>query len=200
MLQAFGTDGELALENALATSFPNAQHLRCFLHFHQNIEHKLKELNVPKPVALEIIKDIMGSPTQLQRGIVDAEDETKMDAMLLRLKSRWNEFETPYNSPPFFYNWFVKHCHDNVAKFMLQGVRTRAGLGSPPSPYYTNEVESKNKLLKEAVQYKSSQLPDFIEKMKNLMQEQRQEIERAVIGAGEYRLRDQYKCLAVDAS
>ena len=123
-----------------------------------------------------------------------------MDAMLLRLKSRWNEFETPYNSPPFFYNWFVKHCHDNVAQFMLQGVRTRAGLGSPPSPYYTNEVESKNKLLKEAVQYKSSQLPDFIEKMKNLMQEQRKEIERAVIGAGEYRLRDQYKCLAVDAS
>ena len=61
MVQAFGTDGELALENALATSFPNAQHLRCFLHFRQNIEHKLKELNVPKPVALEIIKDIMGS-------------------------------------------------------------------------------------------------------------------------------------------
>ena len=65
---------------------------------------------------------------------------------------------------------------------MLQDIREKAGLGSPPTPYYTNEVESKNKLLKEEVQYKSSQLPDFVEKMKKLMEGQRQEIERAIIG------------------
>lgn len=199
-LLAFGTDGELALENALAASFPKAQHVRCFLHFRQNIERKLKELNIPKPVVLEIVKDIMGCPTQLQRGLVDADNEMKMDIMLSGFESRWNEFEKPYNSPPLFYNWFMKYCHDKVAKYMLQDVRIKAGLGSPPSPYYTNEVESKNKVLKEAVEYKSSQLPDFIDKMKALMHEQRLEIERAVISTGEYRLRDQYQNLAVDSS
>ena len=32
-LKVFGTDGELALENALKAIFPIAQYVRCFLHF-----------------------------------------------------------------------------------------------------------------------------------------------------------------------
>lgn len=160
-LKAFGTDGELALENALKATFPMAQHVRCFLHFRGNLERKLCELNVPSTISSEIIRDIMGCPTQLQLGLVDAENALKMDGMLKQFESRWNELERPYNSPPSFYAWFLKHCRENVAKYMLQDVREKAGLGSPPSPYYTNEVESKNKVLKEEVQYKSSQLPDL---------------------------------------
>ena len=87
-------------------------------------------------------------------------------------KSRWNELEKPYNSPPFFYDRFMKHCHDILVKYMLRDVRQKAGLGDLPSPYYTNEVESKNKILKEAVSYKSTQLPEFVNKMKDLMVEQ----------------------------
>ena len=45
---------------------------------------------------------------------------------------------------------------------MLPECRTRAGLGSPPLPYYTNEVESKNKVLKDEVDHKKLQLPDFV--------------------------------------
>ena len=32
-IRAFGTDGEQALENVLASAFQSAQHVRCFLHF-----------------------------------------------------------------------------------------------------------------------------------------------------------------------
>ena len=140
----------------------------------------------------------MGCPTQLQLGLVDAGNALKMDGMLKQFESRWNELERPYNSPPSFYAWFLKHCRENVAKYMLQDVREKAGLGSP-SPYYTNEVEYKNKVLKE-VQYKSSQLPDFIHKMRRLMEEQKLEIEHAVIGAGEYRIRSEYDYLVVESS
>ena len=108
--------------------------------------------------------------------------------------------EKPYNSPPSFYHWFVKHCKDVVARHMICDVRERAGLGSPPEPYYTNAVESKNKLLKEEVQYKSSQLPDFVEKMKRMMLDQRQEVERAVANSGEYRLAPGIQKFAVDQS
>ena len=155
-LQAYGTNGELALENALATTFPQAQHVRCFLHFRDNIQRKLRELGVPQSVSCEIVKDIMGCPSQLQLGLVDSESVDKMDDLLARFERRWNEFEKPYNSPPFFHSWFVKHCRNTVAKYMLPTVREKAGLGSPPTPYYTNEVELKNKVLKEEVQYKSS--------------------------------------------
>ena len=199
-LQAFGTDGELALENAFMATFPRAQHIRCFLHFRGNVERKLQDLGVPRSVLGEIVKDIMGCPTQLQHGLVDAESAEKLDDMLSGLARRWNEFEKPYNSPPSFHSWFIRHCRDNVVNCMLQDVREKAGLGSPPTPYYTNEVESKNKLLKEEVEYKSSQLPEFLEKMKRLMEGQKQEIERAIIGSGEYRLRKEYHNLAVESS
>ena len=98
-LQAYGTDGELALENALATTFPQAQHVRCFLHFRDNIQRKLRELK-----SCMIVKDIMGCPSQLQLGLVDSES---VDDLLARFERRWNEFEKPYNSPPFFHSWFV---------------------------------------------------------------------------------------------
>ena len=199
-LKAFGTDGELALENALKATFPMAQHVRCFLHFRGNIERKLQELNLPRSASSEIVHDIMGSPMQLQHGLVDAKTVEEMDDMLKRFESRWNELEKPYNSPPFFHTWFLKHCHKTVSECMLPTIREKAGLGSPPSPYYTNEVESKNRILKEAVQYKSSQLPEFVDKMKGLMEEQRREIERAVIGSGEYRLRKEYHHLTVEPS
>ena len=94
-LKAFGTDGELALENALASTFPCAHHVRCFLHFRGNIERKLDELTIPRAVASEIIKDVMGCPTQLQHGLVDADSADKLDEMLTRFKARWNELEKP---------------------------------------------------------------------------------------------------------
>ena len=58
-------------------TFPNAQHVRFFLHFKGNIEQKLWELNVSSSV-----KDIMGNPSQLQRGLVDAESTEKLEERL----------------------------------------------------------------------------------------------------------------------
>ena len=101
-LHCFGTDGEAALVNALSTVFPHAIHLRCFLHFRGNIEAKLRQLNLPQSVAKEFIYDIFGNVSQLQQGLVDAEDETKLDSMLTSFQSTWNEREAPFNSPPNF--------------------------------------------------------------------------------------------------
>jgi len=86
--------------NALSTVFPHAIHLRCFLHFRGNIEAKLRQLNLPQSVAKEFIYDIFGNVSQLQQGLVDAEDETKLDSMLTSFQSTWNEREAPFNSPP----------------------------------------------------------------------------------------------------
>ena len=67
-IKAFGKDGELALQNALSATFANAQHVRCFLYFKDNVERKLQELNFPSLIRAEITKDVMGNPLQLQYG------------------------------------------------------------------------------------------------------------------------------------
>lgn len=170
------------------------------MHFKGNIEHKLRELNIPSSVAAEIVKDIMGNPSQLQHGFVYAESTEQLDEHLTSFSKRWNEFEKPYNSPPFFHAWFLKHCREVVAKFMLPNVRTKAGLGCPPAPYYTNEVESKNKILKDEVEHRHTDLPDFVDKMRALLEEQRPEVEHAIIAIGEYRIKSKYSNLAVEHS
>lgn len=135
-MKAFCTD---ALENALAATFLCANHVRYYLHFRGNIERKLDELRMPCAAGSEIVKDVMGCPTKLQCGLVKSAEI--FGEMLTGLKARWNELEKPYNSPQVFHGWFVKHCSENVVKYMLPSVRENAGLGSPLLPYYTNEVE-----------------------------------------------------------
>ena len=61
-------------------------------------------------------------------------------------------------------------------------------MGSPPAPYYTNDIESKNNILKQHLQHKASQLTEFVESMKALITEQHSEIEKAVAMYGEYRV------------
>ena len=196
-VKSFGTDGELALANALKSCFPSAIHLRCFLHFKGNIERKLYELQIPSNVAKEYVADIMGRPTRFQLGLVDARNSAHLDEMLVKIRKVWNEREKPYNSPPIFHTWFLQYQRDIISQSMVQEVRIKAGLGNPPIPYYTNEVESKNYVLKQHVAYKASALPNFVDNMKDLFRQQKLEIERAMIGQGEYRLQTDYESYCI---
>ena len=51
---------------------------------------------------------------------------------------------------------------------MLSPVREKAGLGSPPSPFYTNMCECLNSVLHEKVHYKASEWHKFNESMRDL--------------------------------
>ena len=92
-LKCFGTDGEDALVEALSTAFSGAVHLRCFLHFRGNIEEKLRKLRIPSVAAKAFVHDILGNPTELELGLVDADDEIELDSMLDSLKAVWNDRE-----------------------------------------------------------------------------------------------------------
>jgi len=54
--------------------------------------------------------------------------------------------------------------------------------------YYTNDIESKNSILKQHLQHKASQLQEFVESMKIFITKQRSEIEKAVAKYDEYRV------------
>ena len=160
--------------------FPKAVHLRCFLHFRQNIEHKLQEFGVSSAVIKEYRRDIFGDPQSLQVGLVDVSSKSELESKLASLEKKWNDLEKPFHSPPQFYEWFQEHSLDMIADCMIRPLQEQVGLGSPPAPYYTNDIESKNNILKQHLQRKASQLPEFVESMKALITEQRSEIEKAV--------------------
>lgn len=47
----------------------------------------------------------------------------------------------------------------------MADVRLNAGLGNPPEPFYTNEPESANALIKRSVQFKETEMAEFCVKM-----------------------------------
>ena len=57
---AYLTDSEEELYRAMNFSFPQALHLRCFNHFHDNCKDKLKASNVPEQVQKEFLYDVCG--------------------------------------------------------------------------------------------------------------------------------------------
>ena len=83
---------------------------------------------------------------------------------------------------------------------MLKPVREECGLGCPPEPFTTNASESIKAMLKRKLEYKRSELPVFIDKVKELVNEQQKELERAVIGRGKYQLKQEYQYLQVTES
>ena len=198
-LIAFGTDGEKALSSAFSAVFNKAVHLRCFLHFKGNLESRLREYNIPKHFQVEFLRDIFGDPTNAQDGLVDAKSDEDFEGIMVNLHSVWDERERIYNNPPQFFAWFVKNCKSNVKETMLKQQRVKAGLGNPPEPFYTNDVESQNRVIKHQMNYKAQELPEFISSMKEVVLTQRKEIEKAAANIGEYRLTSEYRNLATDS-
>ena len=83
---------------------------------------------------------------------------------------------------------------------MLKSVREASGLGSPPNAFYTNDVESANGVIKRKTNYRVCEWPEFCRLAKDLVEEQENKIEKAVIAVGEYRFDDEYAHLQVSLS
>ena len=190
-LQAFGTDGEENLFGAFSSQFSLAKHLRCFLHFRDNCKAKLQQMSIQNEIVLEVLQDVLGSFLKGKEGLVDAVDCTNLRTRLQSLRSKWEA------QAPGFYDWFVQYKLPAVESSMLKSVRQSAGLGSPPDQFYTNDIESINRVIKRKTDYKTSEWPEFCKLAKELVDDQESAIEKAVIGVGEYRFDDDYAHLEI---
>ena len=83
---------------------------------------------------------------------------------------------------------------DGIAK-----QRICCGLGNPPAPFYTNNVESQNNVIKHQTQYKAKELPEFVATIQTMIANQKEEIVRAIAGIGEYQIVEKYQHLQVEA-
>ena len=70
--------------------------------------------------------------------------------------------------------------------------RRNAGLGDPPSAYYTNDPESANAIIKRAVGFKENEISDFIQEMMVLLGQQREDVESALSNTGPYKLAENF--------
>ena len=200
-IKAFGSDGEVELYRAFKLQLPNAIHLRCFRHFRSNLAAKLSSLGMPSATIKEFMKDVFGQTIEgvHEVGLVDARSRDDFDEKLKALHAQWDKREildAPHRQPLFF-KWFLREKAGDIKDSMLLSLREAAGLGNPPSPFYTNTSESLNSMLHEKVRYKKSEWPKFNEAMKALINESYELVELSIIDHGDFKFRPQYEHLAV---
>ena len=200
-IMVFGTDGDSGLIEALGHNFPKAIQLRCFIHLRKNIQEKLRDFGIPSDISTEFLADIFGrqiSNTK-EEGLVDCASEEEFDARVTTMEQKWNSREKPFQteSGPRFYTYFSQYVAAVVKYSMCRYVREAAGLGCPPHIFTTNSVESVNSLIKKKVDFKESEWPSFNSQLRELINDQRQEVIRALSSRGEYRLAPPFRHLCV---
>ena len=191
--------------NALSHSFPHACQLQCFRHLQQNIESHLHDQQFPQSVAKEYVHDILGytdSDGVYHEGLVDCRDTEAFEDLLTSMEMIWKEreklaFSDRKSHQPQFFSWFKKYKAIEFQKHTLPPLREESGLGSPPNAFYTNDNKSVNTVFKECVNYKKEQWGVFNQKMKKMVQQQQQEVEKAIIGCGKYCIRTEYNFLSI---
>ena len=184
-LKSFGTDGESALIQAFQQLFPSAIHLLCSNHVRRNIKDKLHELHVPESAKTAIVSDIFGSQVGgcHFEGLVDARSDSEFEDGVSALTAKWRCLDDQQYGPVGrFVSWFLTYKKSDIQNGLLRPVRQSAGLGDPPAVFTTNASESINAVLKSKVHYRKSELPVLLDKLKEVIEEQDNEVERAVIG------------------
>ena len=161
----------------------------------RNTKAKLQDLGIPEKFRTLIIDDIFGKQqgSHYNEGLVDATSEMMYDEIFVSLTRKWQEFEVSATSLKRFVDWFRTYKSSVILKSMPRPIREQAGLGRPPTQFTTNASESINAVLKRKVNYKRNELPVFLEKIKELIQEQDSEIEKAVIERGKYVINPEFK-------
>ena len=178
-------------------------HSACFIHVRRNLKDKLAECNIPIDLSQRFLDDVFGKKmgSVFVEGLVDASDDQDFRSKLEDLSQSWSSCDMPSSaSIEKFIEYFMAKKAPTIRDTMLRSVREECGLGCPPDIFTTNASESINAMLKRKVDYKKNELPVFVAKVKELVNEQQREVERAVIGRGKYRFREQYRYLEVPES
>lgn len=122
---------------------------------------------------------------------MDAANCKDFDTKSAQLEDKWERIA------PGFHLWFMRRKAETFKTSMIAPVREAAQLGSPPKAYTDNANESKNFVLKDWVDFSKNTIPAFIAELRSFVQQSLVEAERAVYGAGEYYLSDEFKHLEV---
>ncbi len=81
---------------------------------------------------------------------------------------------------------------------MLKPVRIDAGLGDPPGEYTNNDTESANFMINHDIKFNPKQPCEFIEDIKEVIDSQFRNEDRAVFNKGDYRISAEFQHLAID--
>jgi type IV secretory pathway VirJ component len=112
-------------------------------------------------------------------GLVTCDDEVSFDATVDKRRR-----EVFAEGPPAFVEYFDRRLRSLMRENVV------AGPGR--STWTNNNCESINHVLKQSVKWQLTQMPDLIDKLRELVEGQYNDADRAMCGLGDYALRPAY--------
>jgi len=132
--------------------------------------------------------------TMFQEALVDSADVENFQVKLESLIEKWNTFANLSSVDMIeFIDWFKAKKVEVIRDMMLRPVRKNVG-------WEIHQIFSQLTLVKALMlllEFKKSELPVFVDKMKEIVGEQQKEVEGAVIDRGKYCLESEYRFLQV---
>ena len=178
-----------------------ATYLPCKKHIEDNMKTKMQSLQLDGSERSMILEDVFGSTIPPKRGLVDCSTTEEFEITLADVSRKWDQRFTLY---------FIQCIADDIQRGMAPGIRRELGLKD--DFFYNNAAECHNFRYKLKVEEdkaatavagfpkKSCSWVEAIESYRRMVQECRNNIQRAFIGEGPFTLAPDWKSLEFPAA
>ena len=162
-----GSDEEAALLKAIALAFNGVKQVTCTRHLRENTGRKLDSLLGSRQPARGAVYDGLFGDS----GIAKAAD-------LITFNDAVASFRTGplASAPPAFQQYFEGSLLHNLCDNVSAG----------RAEWTNNNCESFNHVLKQSIQWRPQQLPELIQKLREVVYAQYVEADRAMCGLGDF--------------
>ena len=176
----FGTDEETALINAIKTTFPNSEHILCVRHLQENAQRNLLKQNVPEKTRNSIVQKLFS-----KTGLLSAEDRV---FYLEREQEILDEFASSCGS----------YLSEKLLPILKSKVfEPRLKHKQIPLLWKNNNCESMNSKFKILGDWRVSKLPQLVELIREVHDNQLLDIRGALHGRGNFELAESFQHLSI---
>ena len=169
-----GTDDDKAARLAIKKSIPEATQVLCTRHLKKNTDQYMSEkVGLEKNLRQIILKKLFS-----ENGLTSSEDETTFEIRVEEIK------EYVEKKAPSFGEYLSNITIPRIRDFVFKPAKS----GCIPYNWTSNNVESINHVLKMAVDWKPQALVDLVSKLYDVVRDQYQDVKRALIGRGNFKL------------
>lgn len=170
-----GSDDEKALRTAIAQAWPQGYQIYCHRHLHTNCtEYLSRKVGLTDQQNKPVLAAVFGDA-----GVTAANSRVVFDARLAHATSLAHS----NNFGDYFSNRLSPLLQHNVDTSQQQHFPTNVD-----TRWTNNNSESANHMLKVAIAWKPKSLLDLVAKLSELVRGQYEEVERALINPGDYKL------------
>lgn len=173
-----GSDDEKAMKKAIRDAFPDAYQVLCTRHLKKSVDRQLcNTIGIDKKMRHRILKRVF-SPT----GLAGAENKIVFDERLETVQSLVRK------KVPGFVKYFETHLIPQLTKYVVKPYQD----GVIQSNWTNNNCEALNSVIKQATERRQWNLVELIEKIYNILKTQHEDMQRALIGRGNFYLETAY--------